>query len=318
MTLQQLRYLIAVAERGSMTEAAKSLFISQPSLSNAIKEVERNVGFRIFNRSRSGITLTAKGMEFLGYARQVVQQMDILESKYGGAPDPKQRFCVSTQHYTFTANAFVELVKEHGREQYDFMLNETQTHQIIEDVRNRFSDLGVLYLSRANTRVLTAEFTRNDVEFHALFDVHPHVFLRRGHPLAQYGHVSLKDLRRYPKLGFIQGRYESADYAEDPFNGVDSDRTIHVSDRAAIENLMIGLDGYTIATGILPNRLHGDDIISLPLDEDERMRIGYITNKGQTLSELSTTYIDKLRRYGKSADEARTESKPIATNYPKA
>ena len=318
MTLQQLRYLITVAERGSMTEAAKSLFISQPSLSNAIKEVERNVGFRIFNRSRSGITLTAKGMEFLGYARQVVQQMDILESKYGGAPDPKQRFCVSTQHYTFTANAFVELVKEHGREQYDFMLNETQTHQIIEDVRNRFSDLGILYLSRANTRVLTAEFARNDVEFHALFEVHPHVFLRRGHPLTQYGHVSLKDLRHYPKLGFIQGRYESANYAEDPFNGVDSDRTIHVSDRAAIENLMIGLDGYTIATGILPDRLHGDEIVSLPLDEDERMRIGYITNKGQTLSELSTTYIDKLRRYGKSADEARTESKPIATNYPKA
>lgn len=122
MTLQQLRYLIAVAEKGSITEAAKSLFISQPSLSTAIKEVEQNIGFRVFNRHRTGVTLTAKGMEFLGYARQVVQQMDALESKYGDAQETRRRFCVSTQHYTFTANAFVELVKEQDREQYDLFL----------------------------------------------------------------------------------------------------------------------------------------------------------------------------------------------------
>ena len=298
MTLQQLRYLIAVVEKGSMTEAAKSLFISQPSLSNAIKEVERNIGFRIFNRGRAGVTLTAKGMEFLGYARRVVQQMDALESKYGDSQDTKQRFCVSTQHYTFTANAFVELVKEHGHEKYDLMLNETQTHQVIEDVRSRFSDLGVLYLSHANERVLSAEFTRNDVAFHQLFAVSPHVFLRRGHPLTALGSITLEDLRPYPKLGFVQGRYESASYAEDPFNDIEADRTIRVSDRAAIENLMIGLDGYTIATGILPNRLHGDDIVSLPLDADERMHVGYIVNTGQTLSELASAYVDKLRQYG--------------------
>lgn len=302
MTLQQLRYLIAVAEKGSITEAAKSLFISQPSLSTAIKEVEQNIGFRVFNRHRTGVTLTAKGMEFLGYARQVVQQMDALESKYGDAQETRRRFCVSTQHYTFTANAFVELVKEQGREQYDFVLNETQTHQVIEDVHGRFSDLGVLYLSRANTRVLSAEFARNDVEFHPLFEVSPHVFLRRGHPLAALGHVTLHDLRPYPKLGFVQGRYESSEYAEDPFSDIDSDRTIRVSDRAAIENLMIGLDGYTIATGILPGRLHGDDIVSVPLDEDECMRVGYIVNKGQLPSELAAAYVDKLRRYGQGAD----------------
>lgn len=305
MTLQQLRYLIAVVEKGSMTEAAKTLFISQPSLSNAIKEVERNIGFRIFNRSRAGVTLTAKGMEFLGYARRVIQQMDVRESKYGDAQDAKQRFCVSTQHYTFTANAFVELVKERGREKYDLMFNETQTHQIIEDVRSRFSDLGVLYLSRANARVLSAEFARNDVEFHQLFVASPHVFLRRGHPLTASDHITLEDLRPYPKLGFVQGRYESASYAEDPFNDIESDRTIRVSDRAAIENLMIGLDGYTIATGILPNRLHGDDIVALPLDADERMHVGYIVNTGQTLSELASTYVDKLKHCGANTDTQR-------------
>ena len=310
MTLQQLRYLIAVAEKGSMTAAAKSLFISQPSLSNAINEVEQRIGFRIFTRSRSGITLTVRGMEFLGYARQVIQQMDALESKYGDAQEPKQRFCVSTQHYTFTANAFVELTKEYGGDHYDFMLNETQTHQVIEDVRNRFSDLGVLYLSHANMRMLTAEFERNEVEFHALFDASPHVFLRRGHPLTAHSRVSLHDLRPYPKLGFVQGRYESANYAEDPFNDVESDRIIRVSDRAAIENMMIGLDGYTIATGILPNRLHGDDIVSLPLDADEHMRIGYITNAGRTLSELASAYVDKLKQYGTDTERDDRCSEP--------
>ena len=273
MTLQQLRYLIAVAEKGSITEAANSLFISQPSLSTAIKDVEQRIGFRVFNRHRTGVTLTARGMEFLGYARQVVRQMDMLESKYGDSQEIRQRFCVSTQHYTFTANAFVELIREQGREHYDFVLNETQTHQVIEDVRGRFSDLGVLYLSRANARALLAEFARNDVEF-------------------------LHDLRPYPKLGFVQGRYDSDDYAEDPFSDIASDRTIRVSDRAAIENLMIGLDGYTIATGIMPAKLHGSDIVALPLDEDEYMRVGYIVNAGQTLSGLAMAYIDKLRRYG--------------------
>lgn len=298
MTLQQLRYLIAVAEKGSITEAANSLFISQPSLSTAIKDVEQRIGFRVFNRHRTGVTLTARGMEFLGYARQVVRQMDMLESKYGDSQEIRQRFCVSTQHYTFTANAFVELIREQGREHYDFVLNETQTHQVIEDVRGRFSDLGVLYLSRANARALLAEFARNDVEFHPLFDVLPHVFLRRGHPLTALEHITLHDLRPYPKLGFVQGRYDSDDYAEDPFSDIASDRTIRVSDRAAIENLMIGLDGYTIATGIMPAKLHGSDIVALPLDEDEYMRVGYIVNAGQTLSGLAMAYIDKLRRYG--------------------
>lgn len=160
MTLQQLRYLIAVAEKGSITEAAKSLFISQPSLSNAIREVEQSIGFRIFNRHRTGVTLTAKGVEFLGHARQVVWQMDALESKYGDSQETRQRFCVSTQHYTFTANAFVELVKDRGQGQYDFMLNETQTHQVIEDVCGRFSDLGVLYLSRIGVGPATLRMLR--------------------------------------------------------------------------------------------------------------------------------------------------------------
>ena len=194
MTLQQLKYMIVVAEKGSITEAAKELYLSQPSLSGAIKDVEREAKIAIFNRCRAGVALTTEGMEFLGYARQVVQQMELLESKYIHNETAKQRFCVSSQHYTFGANAFVEVVQQFGQERYEFILNETQTHQIIMDVRNRFSDLGILYLSKSNESVLRKVLEENNLEFHELFAAAPHVFLRREHPLAGREKLRLEDL----------------------------------------------------------------------------------------------------------------------------
>lgn len=257
MTLQQLKYMIAVAEAGSITEAARELYISQPSLSAAIKEVEKEMGISIFTRCRAGVSLTKEGMEFLGYARQVVQQMELLESKYVKNRMAKQRFCVSAQHYTFAANAFVELVRRFGQERYEFILNETRTHQIIS----------------------------------------PHVFLQREHPLASKGKITLKDLKPYPRLSFVQGAYESANFAEELFSNESVEKSIKISDRAAIVNFMVGLDGYTISSGIFPKYLHGDAIVSIPLDEDEVMCIGYILNKDRELSELGEIYVDALKQY---------------------
>ena len=197
MTVQQLKYLIAAAENGSITEAAKRLFVSQPSLSGAIKSLEEEAGLTIFHRGRAGVALTNEGMEFLGYARQVVQQMELLESRFIDNRPEKVRFCVSTQHYTFAANAFVEMVQRFGQERYEFILTETQTHQIIEDVANRFSDVGILYLSRSNEEVLRREFDRYNLRFHELFSAKPHVFLCREHPLAQKEQVTLAELTPY-------------------------------------------------------------------------------------------------------------------------
>jgi len=297
MTIQQLKYVITVAEKGSITEAAKDLYISQPSLSGAIKEVEREAKLTIFNRCRAGVALTTEGMEFLGYARQVVQQMELLESRYIDNRPEKVRFCVSTQHYTFAANAFVELVQRFGQERYEFILNETQTHQIIEDVRNRFSDLGVLYLCQSNESVLRKTFEEYDLEFHELFTAAPHVFLRREHPLAGHKKIALKDLQPYPRLNFVQGAYESSNFAEELFSNEIADKSIKISDRAAIVNFMIGLDGYTISSGIFPRYLHGDSIVSIPLAETEIMRIGYLLNKDRELSELGKIYIEALMQY---------------------
>lgn len=297
MTLQQLKYMIMIAEKGSITEAAKELYISQPSLSGAIKDVEKEVKITIFNRCRAGVALTTEGMEFLGYARQVVQQMELLESKYINNLPEKQRFCVSSQHYTFGANAFVELVQQFGQERYEFILNETQTHQVIKDVRNRFSDLGILYLSKNNENVLMKVFEENNLKFYEIFSATPHVFLRREHPLAKKETIKLEDLKPYPMLSFVQGTYESSNFAEELFSNETVEKSIKISDRAAIVNFMIGLDGYTISSGIFPKYLHGDSIISIPLAEDEIMHIGYILNKDKELSELGKIYIEALKQY---------------------
>lgn len=297
MTLLQLKYMITAAEVGSITEAAKVLFISQPSLSGAIKEVEKEAGISIFTRCRAGIALTKEGMEFLGYARQVVQQMELLESKYINNQPAKQRFCISTQHYTFTANAFVELVQHFGQERFEFILNETQTHQIIEDVRNRFSDIGILYISNYNESVLIKVLEENNLSFHEIFSASPHVFLRRDHPLACRESLKLDDLKPYPKLSFVQGNYESAYFAEELFSNEPAEKSIKVSNRAAIVNFMIGLDGYTISSGIFPKFLQGDEIVSVPLEEPEVMRIGYIINKDKELSELGQIYIEALKKF---------------------
>lgn len=297
MTLQQLKYLVVIAEKGSITEASKSLYVSQPSLSDAIKQIEKEVKFTIFNRCRAGVALTKEGVEFLGYARQVVEQMDLLEAKYINNEPAKQRFCVSTQHYTFTSNAFVELVQKFGDERFEFILNETQTHQIIEDVRNRFSDLGILYLSKSNKNVLTKTFDEYNLKFYELFTAKPHVFISKDHPLTKLTSVKLCDLKPYPRLSFVQGAYESSNFSEELFSNEMVEKSIKVSDRAAIVNLMIGLNGYTISSGIFPKYLHGESIISIPLDEDETMQIGYILNKDKDLSEFGKIYIDALMEY---------------------
>ena len=297
MNLQQLKYVITVAETKSITKAAGQLYISQPSLSNAIKGLEEETGIAIFVRSRSGVTLTKEGMEFLGYARQVLQQMELLEDKYITARSQKIRFGVSTQHYTFTENAFVELVQRFGQERYEFYFNEAGTHQILEDVRNRISDLGIIYLSDENETVLRKTLEEYALEFVSLFSARPHVFLQKNHPLAQKRMIKLSELEPYPRLNFVQGSYESSYYAEELYSAVSVDKEIRINDRGAIVNFMLGLNAYTVSSGIFPKYLHGDNIVAVPLDEPGRMEIGYIHPEKQPLSELGAVYIQELKKY---------------------
>lgn len=296
MTLQQLRYAIEVAEKGSISEAAKSLFIAQPSLSNAIKELETEIKTTIFTRTNKGVLISKEGAEFLGYARQVLQQTDLLESKYLNERTVKQKFSVSTQHYTFAANAFVELVREFGAEEYEFTINEAKTCEIIEDVKNLHSEIGIIYLSNYNEAVLRRILEENNLIFTELFIAEPHVFLYNRHPLAGKKSIEIEELDEYPCLSFSQGQYNSFYFTEEILSTRIVKKSIKVSDRAAIVNFMIGLNGYTISTGVFPKYLHGDDIISVPLEVEEKIQVGTILHKDMILSRLGEIYLNALKK----------------------
>lgn len=297
MTLQQLKYAITVADNQSMNEAAKELFISQPSLSNSIKELEKEIGIHIFARSNKGVTISADGAEFLGYARQVIEQTTLLEEKYLGKNPVKAKFSVSTQHYSFAVNAFVDLIASYDMEQYDFMLRETRTYEIIEDVKNLTSEMGILYLNDFNRKIILKMLNENNLKFEELFTANPHVFIGRNNPLAKRKKVSLEELEDYPCLSFEQGNYNSFYFAEEILSTLPHKKSIKVSDRATLFNLLIGLNGYTLCSGVISQELNGKDIIALPLDiEEEQMCIGYVTHKNTTLSRLGEIYIENLKK----------------------
>ncbi len=302
MTIQQLRYIIEVAETGSITEAARKLFISQPTLSASIMEVEEEIGKQIFKRSRSGISLTSDGVEFLGHARQAVSQMDIIEDKYINKAPDKLHFAVATQHYMFSTNAMVDLINELDCERYEILFHETQTHKVIENVKSRFADLGILYKCKGNKRVLEKELKHNKLKFTELFTTNPCVFVRFDHPLAEKKSVTFKDLEKYPRINYNQGVYESAYYSEEPYYQLKSDKVIKVGDRAAAINMMLGIDAYTISTGIMPRWLHNGNIVTVPLECDEYMQIGYIIRSDEQLSDLGKKFIEKIMLYTKESE----------------
>ena len=297
MTLQQLRYVVMVADTGTITEAANRLYISQPSLTNAIHELEKEMGINIFNRSNKGISPSIEGEVFLGYARQVLEQAKVLEDKYKGDDGGKKSFCVSTQHYSFAVKAFVQLAKEVGMDEYEFAVHETQTEQIIKNVRDMKSEIGVLYLSDFNQKVLIKLFKEYNLEFTELFECDTYVYMWNKHPLAEKSIISIDELEEYPCLAFEQGVNNSFYFAEEILSTYEYKRVIKADDRATMLNIMVGLNGFTLCSGIISEELNGDDYVAIPLKESEKMRIGYIKHKGANLSKLGEIYINALKNY---------------------
>lgn len=296
MTLQQLKYALTIADCGSMNEAAKQLFISQPSLSETMKELETEIGLDIFLRSNRGIVITPEGEEFLGYARQVTEQFGLLQSKYIDKK-VKEKFSISTQHYTFAVKAFVETVKQIGMEQYEFAVHETTTISVIENVKNFKSEIGVLYENDFNEKVLNKMFKENGLEFVELFSCDTFVYLWSGHPLAKQDVITMEELDEYPCLSFDQGKNNSLYLAEEMKSTYEYKRLIKANDRATLLNLMIGLNAYTLCSGIICEDLNGDDYKAVPLKETEKMRIGYIKRKGAKVSHIGELYIEELKKY---------------------
>lgn len=297
MTLTQLRYAIAVADTGSMNEAARLMFISQPSLSLAIKELEVEIGVELFRRSNRGVVLTQEGIEFLGYARQVTEQYELIESRYIEKKNIKKKFAVSMQHYTFAVKAFVELVKQFGMDEYEFAVRETQTYEVIRDVKEFRSEIGILYLNDFNRKVLTKLFRESELEFHPLLECGIYVYMSKEHPLALKEEISIEELEEYPCLSFEQGNNNSFYFAEEVLSTYAYKRLIKANDRATMLNLMVGLDGFTLCSGIICESLNGSDYCAVRLRSDEVMTIGYLQRKGMALSPMGQIYLEEIRKF---------------------
>lgn len=297
MTLQQLKYVVTVAEKGTISEAAEELFVSQPSLSNAIKELENKMQITIFNRSNKGISVSNEGDLFLAYARQVLEQVNLLEAKYLNVKEQSPIFSVSGQHYSFAVDAFVDVIRKFGGDRYDFTLRETQTYEIIEDVIKLKSELGILYTSENNEEVILKLIEKNGLVFEELFIAQPHVFISSKHPLADSKAISLEELEEYPYLSFEQGDYNAFYFSEEVLSTLDRNKNIKVRDRATLFNLAVGLNGYTVSTGVISKELNGENIIARPLLVDEQMHVGIIKQKNMVLSRYGKAYVAALKKH---------------------
>lgn len=297
MTITQLKYVIAVAESHSMNEAAGKLFISQPSLSAAVKELEAEIGIELFRRNNRGITITPQGEEFIGYAKQTVLQYELMEAKYISKEELKKKFSVSTQHYAFAVDAFSEMVKQFGMDEYEFAIYETRTNDVIEDVKNFKSEIGILYLNDFNRKVLTKIFNENNLEFHPLLNCGIYAYMWKNHPLAQKKMVTLEELNAYPCLAFDQGNNNSFYFAEEVLSTYQYKQLIRGNDRATLLNLMVGLNGYTLCSGILCEDLNGSEYCAVKLDSDEVMTVGYLVRKGMTISALGQKYLEEILKF---------------------
>ncbi len=302
MTIQQLMYVIAITEAGSINGAADRLILSQPSLTNAVHALETELGLTIFHRTRKGVTLTAEGMDFLPYARSVVDQYESLMRAYGKAGTHRQKFGVSTQHYSFAVKAFVELTRSFDVAEYEFAIRETRTRDVIEDVAASRSEIGILYLNGFNRKALLKLLNDNGLQVQHLIDCNAYVYLWKGHPLAGRKRISARDLQPYPCLSFEQGENSNFYLAEEIFSTNEYPRLIKCCDRATVLNLMVGVNGYTLCSGIICEELNGGDYIAVPYSDgketsESAMELVLVTRKNHILTTVGHRYVEELKKY---------------------
>ena len=297
MRIQQLEYLERIVEAGSINEAAKRLFLTQPSLSNAVKELENEMGIQIFRRSSGGISLTAEGREFMTYSKQILDQVNLMNERYKNGQQRKQSFSVSAQHYAFVVHAFVELIKSVNANEYQFTLRETETQNIFNDLAQFKSELGILYTNGFNQKIMQRLFKENNLVFTPLFVAKPHIFVSRYNPLTSKSSVNLSDLEDFPYLSYEQGEVNSFYFSEEILSTLSHKKSIKVSDRATIFNLMVGLNGYTISSGIISSKLNDDKIVAIPLNVDDDITMGWLKHRQVELSPLAERYLTMLKEH---------------------
>ena len=294
MTLQQLKYADAVADTGSISEAARQLFITQPTLTESIRALEEELRVAIFTRSSRGMSVTREGEEFLASARQILDDAARIQEKYTGKAVRRPQFAVSCQHYAFAVEAFMKVVKACGAESYDFTLRETVTSEIIDDVARHRSEIGILYLSKRNERAITKILKKEELSFEELFSAKPHVFLGKRHPLARKKIIKPNELDDYPYLTYEQGVENALYFTEEVMPAIDRKKNIRVRDRATMTKLLIGLDGYTVSSGA-NSKMYSSDIVAVPLKLDDTIRVGLVRCSGISLSAAGEKFVEAIK-----------------------
>jgi DNA-binding transcriptional LysR family regulator len=302
LTIQQLRYAVGIANTGSFNKAAEALFISQPSLTMAVQDLEKQIGITIFNRSNRGVTLTPEGEEFIARANELLNHFKSVVARYDEESQKKKRFAVSTQHYSFAVKSFTNMVKKFNIDDYDFALRETKTKEVIDDVTSLRSEIGIIYLSDFNRKYLTYLLKEHDLVFQKLVVCNAYAYMWKNNPLASKPYVTLEDLSQYPCLSFEQGESGNYYFAEEILSTNEYHRTIKANDRATMLNFMVDLNGYTLCSGIISEEINGSDYVAVPFkdekgESDRQMEIGYITKKNFMLSTICRIYIREMEDY---------------------
>lgn len=302
LTIQQLRYAVGIANTGSFNKAAEALFISQPSLTMAVQDLEKQIGITVFNRSNRGVTLTPEGEEFIARANELLNHFKSVVARYDEESQKKKRFAVSTQHYSFAVKSFTNMVKKFNIDDYDFALRETKTKEVIDDVTSLRSEIGIIYLSDFNRKYLTYLLKEHDLVFQKLVICNAYAYMWKNNPLASKPYVTLEDLSQYPCLSFEQGESGNYYFAEEILSTNEYHRTIKANDRATMLNFMVGLNGYTLCSGIISEEINGSDYVAVPFrddngESDRQMEIGYIVKKNFMLSTICRIYIREMEEY---------------------
>ena len=300
MTLIQLKYLIEVADKGSINKAAKSLYISQPSLSNAIREIENEIQINIFKRTNKGVKVTIEGTEFLGYAKQIVEQAELLEEKYKGQKNAKLEFSVSTQHCAVTVISLGELIKKYGNNEFEFKLKESRSIEVIDDVINNKSEVGIIYINEFNEKTIKKKIKDGNLELEEVLSAKPHVLVSDNNELSKKEKLTLKDLEDYPYISFGQDEYNLFYFSEEILSAMLHKRSIKVSERATMFNLLSILNGFTISTGIISERLKKQGIVPIDLEVDNIVKVGVVTSKIPKLSKMGQKFIDEFKKASNS------------------
>ena len=293
MNIQQCRYVITIAKAGSFSEAAKQLFVTQPSLSTAMKDLETELGAQLFIRSKSGVSLTEEGTDFLVYANRILDQVDLLEHRY--RTNFKKDFTITTQRYDFLSQPFLKVIESFKEDYQNFHLVETTTQKNLESVRDFKSELGILYIDETNRRVLERYLQQEELQFEALGEFTTRIFLRKNHPLANKTSIKRADLLAYPQVRFSQENQTAPDFNEDPIEADDSQPVIFTNDRGTLMNLLCESDAYASGLGIV-NGFVSQHIVLKPLENSTTHTLGIITNKKRKLTAIGKAFIDEVKQ----------------------